>query len=257
MKTASNRTIISLCTMLFLQYMLVAVWWIPYAAYLTRHEIPDATKAIALSAMAVGFMTSSIVGAIADRYLPAQKVLAATNLAVSLLLLAAGLSSSPTLTIILIYIIMLLYMPTWALTGSITLKHVSQQQFPRIRLFGTLGWVSSGLFSIIALNIFQNTTFDSSSLTYLCGSAVALLAALHALTIPHTPPTATKQKLTLARILGFEALTLFRDRNCLAWFLLTFAAVLGYAMYYTYIGWFFNDRGFHLITATVSLGQLG
>jgi nucleoside transporter len=251
------KKLFSLCLMLFLQYMLVSVWWLPYAAYLTRAGITDDLRALALSAMAVGFMASSVIGAFADRYFSSQKVLAISNFAVSALLACAGFTENAHLTIILVFAVMLLYMPTWALTGSIVLKHVKQEQFPRVRLFGTLGWVASGLFSIVFVNFFNIQDFDGSSLTFFCGSGVALLAAILDLTLPDTPPNKIKERFSIVNILGFKAFTLFRDRNFLVLFICTFTAVMGYALYYTYAGFFFDERQYKYISGTIILGQAG
>jgi nucleoside transporter len=251
------RRLIPFCLMLFLQYMLVSVWWVPYAAYLTNAGVDADRKAIALSAMAIGFMASSIMGAFADRYFSAQKVLATSNFSVAVLLACAGFTSNTNVVIALVFVIMLLYMPTWALTGSIVLKHVQQEQFPRVRLFGTLGWVASGLFSLVFVNVFRVVPFDGSSLTFLCGSGVALAAAIFNLTLPDTPPSGRKERFSIINILGFKAFTLFRDRNFLAFFLCTFTAVLGYALYYTYASMFFYDRNFQYITITMNWGQVG
>jgi len=237
--------------------MLVAVWWVPYAAYLTKSGVEADTKALALSAMAIGFMASSIMGALADRYFSAQKVLATSNFAVAALLAFAGFTNNTTVVITLVFIIMLLYMPTWALTGSIVLKHVQPEQFPRVRLFGTLGWVASGLFSIVFVHVLKINPFDGSSLTFLCGSGVAFTAAIFNLTLPNTPPNEKKERLSIINILGFKAFTLFRDRNFLVFFLSTFAAVLVYALYYTYASMFFYDRNFQYITVTMNWGQVG
>jgi nucleoside transporter len=243
--------------MLFLQYMMVAVWWLPYAAYLTRAGIPDGTRDIALSAMAVGFMASSIVGAFADRYFASQKVLAVSNLSVSALLACAGLTNNARLTIILVFAVMIIYMPTWALTGSIVLKHIKQEQFPRIRLFGTLGWVASGLFSVLFVNAFNMHDFDGSNVTFLCGSGVALTAAAFDLTLPNTPPNKNQEKFSIINILGFKAFTLLKNRNFLTLFICTFTSVLGYALYYTYAGLFFSEQQYQYVTGTIVLGQVG
>ena len=251
------KNLIPFCLMLFLQYMLVAVWWVPYAAYLTKSGVEADMKALALSAMAIGFMASSIMGALADRYFSAQKVLATSNFSVAALLAIAGFTNNTTVVIILVFIIMLLYMPTWALTGSIVLKHVQSEQFPRVRLFGTLGWVASGLFSIVFVHIFKVNPFDGSPLTFLCGSGVAFTAAIFNLTLPDTPPSERRERFSIINILGFKAFTLFRNRNFLVFFLSTFAAVLGYAMYYTYASMFFYDRNFQYITVTMNWGQVG
>jgi nucleoside transporter len=243
--------------MLFFQYMLVSVWWAPYAAYLSKSGIAADIKALALSAMAIGFMASSIMGAVADRYFSAQKVLATSNFAVAALLACAGFANNTTVVIALVFIIMLLYMPTWALTGSIVLKHVQPELFPRVRLFGTLGWVASGFFSIVFVTVFKYASFDGSSLTFLCGSGVALTAAIFNLTLPDTPPSGKKERFSIVNILGFKAVTLFRDRNFLVFFLCTFPAVIGYALYYTYASMFFYDRNFQYITVTMNWGQVG
>jgi nucleoside transporter len=252
-----RKETIPFCVMLFLQYMLVPVWWLPYAAYLTNAGVGANRKAMALSAMAVGFMASSIMGAFADRYFSAQKVLAISNFTVATLLAFAGFTNNTNVVIALVFIIMLLYMPTWALTGSIVLKHVQQEQFPRVRLFGTLGWVASGIFSLIFVTVFKIKAFDGSSFTFLCGSGVALVAALFNLTLPDTPPNGKKERFSIINILGFKAFTLFRDRNFLVFFLCTFTAVLGYALYYTYAAMFFYDRHFQYITVTMNWGQVG
>jgi nucleoside transporter len=251
------RTNISLSVMMFMQYFLVAVWWVPYAAYLTNAEVSGSIKALALSAMAIGFMTSSIVGAYADRYFSAQKILAFSNMISAILLALAGFVHQTQAGIVFIFLTMLFYMPTWSLTGTIALKHIRQELFPRIRLFGTLGWVASGLFSLIFVRIFQVGTFDGGSLPFLCGSGTALLAAILNLTLPDTPPSGKKDKISIPNLLGFKAFVLFRDRNFLVFFLCTFASVLGYALYYTFGAMFFYDRHFEYITVTMNWGQVG
>lgn len=251
------RTNISLSLMMFMQYFLVAVWWVPYAAYLTNAEVSGSIKALALSAMAIGFMTSSIVGAYADRYFSAQKILAFSNLISSILLAFAGFVHHTPAVIVFIFLTMLFYMPTWSLTGTIALKHTQQELFPRIRLFGTLGWVASGLFSLVFVRIFHVGTFDGASLPFLCGSGTALLAAILNLTLPDTPPSGKKDKISIPNLLGFKAFVLFRDRSFLVFFLCTFASVLGYALYYTFGAMFFYERHFEYITVTMNWGQVG
>ena len=61
-------TKVQLCTMMFMQYMLSAVWWVPLAAYLSHTlKLEVYQVSLVLSAMAIGAMASSFIGAIADR----------------------------------------------------------------------------------------------------------------------------------------------------------------------------------------------
>lgn len=248
---------ISLCVMMFMQYLLLAVWWVPYVAYLTNIGISGNLKALIMSSMAIGFMASSVVGAFADRYFPAQKVLSLSNFIVAILLAWMGLTHNTAIAVILVFPVMLIYMPTWSLTGAIVLKHVQPENFPRIRLFGTLGWVASGLFSLIFVKVFHVKVFDGGTLPFLCGSGVALIASVLNLTLPDTPPSGEKGKISISDLLGFKAFTLFRDRNFFVFCLCSFIAVLAYSLYYTFGAEFLQDRHFEYITITLNWGQVG
>jgi nucleoside transporter len=243
--------------MMFMQYLLLAVWWVPYVAYLTNAGISGNLKALIMSSMAIGFMASSIMGAFADRYFSAQKVLSFSNFIVAGLLACVGLTNNATLAVVLVFPVMLLYMPTWSLTGAVVLKHVQPEHFPRIRLFGTLGWVASGLFSLVFIKVFHVKVFDGGTLPFLCGSGVALIASVLNLTLPDTPPSGKKSKISVAELLGLKAFTLFRDRNFLIFTLCAFAAVLAYSLYYTFGAEFLQDRHFEYITITLNWGQVG
>ena len=57
-----------LSTMMLLQYMMYAVWWVPLAAYLTNLEVGHTQKAMILSSMAIGCIVSPVIGMLADRF---------------------------------------------------------------------------------------------------------------------------------------------------------------------------------------------
>ena len=86
----SMGTKIQLCVMMFLQYMLSAVWWGPLAAYLSHTlKLEVYQISLVLSSMAIGAMASSFIGAIADRYFAAEKILAVLNVLTGIFLLIA------------------------------------------------------------------------------------------------------------------------------------------------------------------------
>jgi nucleoside transporter len=247
---------ISLATMMFMQFLLVAVWWVPLAAYLTNAGITGDMKALILSSMAIGSIASPIVGAFADRYFSAQKVLAVSNLATAIFLAIAGLSHNFLWIFLSIFLAMLFYMPTWSLTSSIAMTHAKPELFPRIRMFGSIGWVASGLFSLIAVKFFGVEIFDGSSIPLYCGSGVALVAAILNLSLPDTPPSGKKGKISIRELLGINAFSLLRDKNYLVFILCSFAAMLSFAMYYTFGSQFLQDRQFKYITITMNWGQV-
>ena len=147
-------TKVQLCLMMFLQYMLSAVWWVPLAAYLSHTlKLEVYQVSLVLSAMAIGAMGSSFIGAIADRYFAAEKILAVLNILTGVfLLLAAQQQDFPPLMFFVV-MAMLCHMPTQSLTSTIAMSHAPSEQFPRIRMFGSVGWVASGIFSIVAIHL--------------------------------------------------------------------------------------------------------
>ena len=252
----SVKTAVSLAAMMFLQYMLVAVWFVQLSAYLTNAGISGVLKWFILSSMAVGSMASPVVCALAGRYLAAQKVLAIANAATALLLLGAAVFNASALLFgLCILLAMIAYMPTWALTSSIAMTHSDPKNFPLIRTFGTIGWVASGLFSLAAIYVFKVKAFDGTTLPLLCAAAVGIVAALQNLTLPDTPPSNDGSRFSASKVLGLEAFSLLRDRNYLVFIIGSFATMIAFILYFSYSAQFLSEKGFANITITLNWGQ--
>jgi predicted MFS family arabinose efflux permease len=108
-----------------------AVWWVPLAAYLTNLEVSSTQKALILSSMAIGCMASPLVGMLADRFWPAQKVLAGLNFVHATMLLWAATTHNPDVLFICLLLAMLAYMPSWSLTSAIAMAHLPSEDFPK------------------------------------------------------------------------------------------------------------------------------
>jgi nucleoside transporter len=241
--------------MMFFQYMMYAVWWVPLAAYLTNLEVPGTQKAFILSSMAIGCMASPVIGMIADRYFAGQKVLFVLNVLNSILLFFAAKTSNPDLLFIILLFTMLFYMPTWGLTSAIAMAHSPSEEFPRIRVFGSIGHVASGIFSLIAVYLLD-LKFDGTNLPFYCGAGVGLVAALVNLTLPDTPPAGKGKKGTLVDAFGLGTLRLMKDRNFSLFIILSFLSLIPFAMYFSYFSEFLLNIKTQFITVTISWGIL-
>ena len=77
----NKKNLFQLYIMMFMQYFIFAVWWVPFAAYLSNTlQLEVFQVSLILCTMAIGSMASPFIGFIADRCFPAQKVLVALNL---------------------------------------------------------------------------------------------------------------------------------------------------------------------------------
>jgi nucleoside transporter len=246
---------VRLYLMMFFQYMMYAVWWVPLAAYLTNLEVPGTQKALILSSMAFGCMVSPVIGMIADRYFAGQKVLFVLNVLNSILLFFAANTGNPDLLFILLLFTMLFYMPTWGLTSAIAMAHSPSEEFPRIRVFGSIGHVASGVFSLVAVHLLH-IKFDGTNLPFYCGAGVGIVAALVNLTLPDTPPAGKGKKGSVIDAFGLGTLRLMKDRNFALFIILSFLSLIPFAMYFSYFSEFLLNIKTQFITITINWGIL-
>ena len=246
---------VRLYLMMFFQYMMYAVWWVPLAAYLTNLNVPGTQKAFILSSMAIGCIASPVIGMVADRYFAGQKVLFVLNVLNSILLFCAANTSNPDLLFIFLLFTMLFYMPTWGLTSAIAMAHSPSEEFPRIRVFGSIGHVASGVCSLVAVRLLH-LEFDGTNLPFYCGAGIGIVAALVNLTLPDTPPAGKGKKGSIIDAFGLGTLRLMKDRNFAFFIVLSFLSLIPFAMYFSYFSEFLLDKKTQFITITFNWGIL-
>jgi len=151
----------------------------------------------------------------------------------------------------------LCYMPSWSLTSSIAMTHISAEQFPRIRILGSIGWASSGLLSVAAFYFFKVQAFDGTALPLYCAVGAAVITAFFNLFLPKTPPTADKSsKYSIADIFGLKVISTLKSKHFNRFILLTFLTVLPFTLFYNYGSLFLQDENFKYITVTMNWRQV-
>ena len=241
--------------MMFFQYLMYAVWWVPLAAYLTNMDVASTQKAFILSSMAIGCIASPIIGMVADRYFAGQKVLFVLNVLNSLLLFWAANTNNPDLLFVILLFVMLFYMPTWGLSSAIAMAHSPSEDFPKVRVFGSIGWVASGLFSIVVVKLFH-LEFDGTNLPFYFGAGTGLVAALFNLTLPDTPPAGKGKKSSLIDAFGLGTVQLMKERNFAMFIIFSFLSMIPFAMYFSYFSEFLLNIKTQYITVTMNWGVL-
>jgi nucleoside transporter len=254
MNGMSMGTRIRLSTMMFLQYMLIAVWFVQLTAYVKKLGMGGLEMALIGSSMALGCLASPLIGMFADRNFASQKVLAVLNLATAVLLLLSTQVTQPFTLFLLLLATMLCYMPTWGLTSSIAMSHSPAEKFPQIRVFGSIGWVAAGLFSIVAEQGWK-VAIDGTAIPLYCGAAVALAGAVFALLLPHTPPPAKGQKTSVIDVMGLRSLGLMKDQHFAVLTLGTLIATIPFSAHWTYGSAFLEAKAFKYLTVTMNWGQ--
>ena len=174
-----------LSVMMFLQYFVWGSWAVSAGGYMGKTLGFDGQSiGLIYSTTAIGAIFAPLfVGYVADRFFATERILATLHLVGGGLLLFAAQQTDvkPLFWTMVAYA--LCYMPTLALTNSISFANIgdTEKEFPRIRVFGTVGWIAAGLIVGIVLGGVENTFFQ------MAGGA-SILLGLYCLTLPHTPP---------------------------------------------------------------------
>jgi len=251
-----NRRTVVLATMMFLEYMAMPVWFVPMLPYVKSLQGGENWTLWCGLIMGIGTFASPLVGMFADRRLNAERVLAICYFSSAALLSCAFFVTSPALLFVVLLAIMFFYMPTWALTATVAMAHASKDAFPRIRVFGTIGWIASCVFSLAAAaGGFKG--FDSSPWIFAGGAAVTAVAGLFSFALPKTPPQAKGTPISVGDALGLGALVLLRDKSFRSFAILLLLAMIPFQWYNVYCAAYLKESGYQYLTTTMNIGQAG
>jgi nucleoside transporter len=148
-------------------------------------------------------------------------------------------------------------MPTIALANAISFHQMESPdaQFPKVRVWGTIGWIVAGLIiTYIQFNFYPE--IEASPLPMKMAAIASIILGLYSFTLPHTPPQKSGAKVTIGEILGLKALSLLKERNFLIFVISAVLICIPLAFYYNFTNMFLNDIGMEGVAAKQSMGQM-
>ena len=139
--------------MMFLQYALWGAWLPVTARYLSASQSEgglgfsgsEIGMILGLAGSVGAIFAPFIAGQIADRYFSTEKILAFLVITGGMVKWVTASQTDYQSWLILSILYSILYMPTLALSNSISFTHIDSQEndFPKIRVWGTIGWIIS------------------------------------------------------------------------------------------------------------------
>ncbi len=247
--------------MMFLQFFVWGAWYTSIAVYMTNHGMEKLTHWPYTVNPIAAIVAPFFLGLVADRYFATEKVLGVLHLLGGVVMFAVPQATgAPAAFILLLLVYNLCYMPTLGLANSLAFHHIQsqEQQFPLIRVFGTIGWIVAGLSIDFVLGpmLGSGPVPEQTALPIYTTAAASVLLGLFAFSLPHTPPPGAGQRVSLRSIVGLDALAQLGDRAFYIFIAASLLLCIPLAAYYNFTQIFLGNAGITKIQATQSLGQM-
>ncbi|MEN9547424.1 MAG: hypothetical protein RIR12_15 [Bacteroidota bacterium] len=276
-----STTRIQLSAMMFLNFFVWGIWFVTMGTFLTMGRIgaDGGQTGWAYGTQCLGAIIAPfIIGMIADRFFAAQKILGVLHLSGAALLYFISLQTEFGNFSNLLLAYMIIYMPTLALVNSIALKQVTnaEKEFGGIRLWGTIGWIVSGLIigwmawepakDIVTAGTAENAlpaakdalkaAASKLDITFLISAVVSAGYGIYCFFLPNTPPPKAGKNVSFAEVIGLDALKILKDKNYLIFFIASVLICIPLAFYYGNANQFLNESGMEKAAAKMTMGQM-
>ncbi|MCQ2975879.1 MAG: MFS transporter [Bacteroidales bacterium] len=197
----------------------------------------------------VSLFMPALMGIVADKWIPAQKLLGICHGLSAIFMTIAGYMGMkygneitfgqlfPYYTLSVAF-----FMPTIALGNSVSYNALTQngldtvKAYPPIRVFGTVGF-------IISMWIVDLTGFKENYMQLFVSAIWGVILAVYSFTLPNCPINKDKKSTSFVEAFGLKAFTLFKNKNMCIFFIFSF--LLGMCLQVTngFAGTFIGDFG--------------
>ncbi len=245
---------LKLSIMMFLQYAIWGSWAVSMGTYCGATLKFDGIQIGSIySTTAIAAMISPLfMGILADRLFATERLIGTLHLVGGGLLLAAATMKEFTPLYAVMVVYALCYMPTLALTNSISFANITdpEKQFPGIRVWGTWGWIVAGWIVGFVLDATTNVPLQLAG-------GLSLLLGLFSFALPHTPPRGAAALAAEPDTKGGQGIgQLLGDPSFLLFVIASFLICIPLSLYYGFANVFLTEIEAPYPTALQTIGQM-
>lgn len=248
-----NAVATRLSVMMFLQFFVWGAWFATIGQALGENGLLDFAAGTFGAAPIAAIIAPLFLGLIADRYFSSERVMAFLFLTGGVLMCLAPRFAEAGEGNIMVWLFighMLCYMPTLGLSNTIAFTNIADQNdFPRIRVWGTIGWIVAGLF--VGLMGWSG----SFNILWVAGIS-SLVMGLYSFTLPHTPPPARGKPINLRTLLMLDAMSMLANPPFLVFIICSTLICIPLAYYYGLTAMYLGNTGFVAPASTMTIGQM-
>ena len=228
---------IKLITMNLLQFAIWGAYLTCMGRYLGPHGLGKHIGIFYSIQGIVSIFMPALLGIVADRWIPAQKMLGISHGISGIAMICAGLYGISTGMdvqfgpLFALYTLgVAFYMPTLALSNAVAYNALDKagldtvKAFPPIRVFGTIGFIIS-MWAVDLLGL------QETARQFLFSGCIGLVLASYSFTLPDCPVVKNKEHKSMAEAFGLKAFSLFKEKKMAIFFI--FSMLLGVSLQIT------------------------
>lgn len=253
-QSPANGVLKKLSTMMFLQFFAWGSWFVTLKLAFNTNDLGEFIGGAYESAPIAAIIAPLFLGLIADRFFASEKVMGV------LMLIGSGImawiatiapqgASAGPLIVNLMIAYMCCYMPTLGLANTITFSHLPQDQFPKARVWGTIGWIVAGL-------VLGFAEWSASLNIFWLAAVSTFLLGLLSFALPHTPPPAKGEPINFRSLLMLDAFKLLKQPGFAVFAICSTLICVPLAYYYAQTSDFLGATGFKEPGSTMTIGQM-
>src|SRR5450631_3132622 len=248
---------VRLSIMMFLQFFIWGAWYATGGNYMKAHGMANVIYLAYMTSATGAIISPFFLGRIADRFFPVQKLLGVMHILSGIFVFSApffaeGAFASTPLFLGCLLLHMLCYMPTVNLAAA-TAFHLldnREKQFPLIRLFGTLGWITAG---IIVSKLLHG---DDTALPMHIAGIGGVLMGLYSFSLPHIPPAGAGRKISFRDLIGIDAFVKLKSRPFIIFIISLLLISVPFAAYFSYVPVFLQSTHITNPAFKMTFGQM-
>ena len=241
---SSSAVSLRLIIMNFLEFAVWGAYLTSMGSFLAKSDFGSQIWLFYATQGFVSIFMPALMGIVADKWVPAQKVLSlcqgvsgAAMLGAGLYAMSAGAAIQFGIFFALYTLSVAFFMPTIAIANSVAYNALEKngkdpvKDFPPIRVFGTVGFICSMLF-VNFMTGADGVQFQHSYNQFIVSGALGLVLCIYALTLPDCPcKPRSAERQSFAEATGLSAFRLFRNGQFAIFFI--FSMLLGAALQIT------------------------
>jgi NHS family nucleoside permease-like MFS transporter len=228
---------IRLALMNFLEFAVWGAYLTCMGMYLSRIGLTSHIGYFFAMQGFVSLFMPAIMGIVADKWVPAQRLLGLCHLVAGLFMIAAayyGYSAAENTQFGILFTLysvsVAFFMPTLALTNSVAYNALTKagmdtiKEFPPIRVFGTVGFICT-------MWLVDLLGYSTNYMQFVTSGIISILLFLYTFTLPPCPLGNKGEKKSLVEAFGLQAFALFKKKEMAIFFI--FSSLLGVSLQIT------------------------